>query len=189
MRAAILLGLAACAALGSAVQGKEPLLAELKGVKDLKISLGADAAAPSVQMRCQEIGMERARIGFLRVSLLRFPVVRGMELRLRDGSTTWASDFWAYAKAEDWLSNASVRGFRIVGSDDRPLLRASTAKLNMPLATLDLDEINLNLGGQVIDEKFARLWLQGSKEGILELPGKEIRIIDLPDSVTPNEKH
>ena len=176
MMKVLVVGLITSALAAITAYGQQPFLAELKGVKDLKISLGANAAEPSVRMLCREIGMESARIGFLRVSLLRFPVVRGMELRLRDGSTTWASDFWAYAKAEEWLSNASVRGFRIVGSDDRPLLRASTAKLNMPLATLDLDEINLNLGGQVIDEKFARLWLQGSKEGILELPGKEIRI-------------
>lgn len=187
MMRALLVGLITHALGAIAVYGQQPLLAELKGIKDLKISLGANVAEPSVHMLCGEIGMERARVGFLRVGLLRFPVVRDMKLQLAEGSTTWASDYWAYAKAEEWLSNASVRGFRIVGSDDRPLLRASTAKLNIPLETLDLGEINLNLGGHVIEEKFARIWLQGSKEGILELPGKEIRIIDLPDSVTPNE--
>lgn len=188
MMKALLVGLITHALGAIAVYGQQPLLAELKGVKDLKISLGANVAEPSVRMLCGEIGMERARVGFLRVGLLRFPVVRGMELRLRDGSPTWASDFFVYARAEEWLSNANVRGLHIVAGDGRTLLRAATAKLNLPLETLDLGEIKLNIGGHVIDEKFARIWLQGSKEGILELPGKEIRIIDLPDSVIPNEK-
>ena len=188
MRTAIVLGFVAHAAVGTVVQAQEPILAQLKGIKDLKISLGTNAAEPSVQMRCKEIGIERARLGFLRTGLLRFPVVREMELKLQDGAKTWASDLWEYAKTEEWLSNAALRGFRIVGSDGRLFLSASTAKFNMPLATLDLREINLEIGGHTLAEKFALIRLQGPKEGILELPGREIRVIDLPNSVALYEK-
>ena len=178
-----MLGFVAHAAVGTVVQAQEPILAQLKGIKDLKISLGTNAAEPSVQMRCKEIGIERARLGFLRTGLLRFPVVREMELKLQDGAKTWASDLWEYAKTEEWLSNAALRGFRIVGSDGQTLLSASTASFNVPLAALDLRDISLKIGDHTIAEEFARIGLQGRREGILKLPGGEIRVIDLPESV------
>lgn len=173
----------------TAAHGQESLLAKLKGVKGLKVSLGADAAEPSVRMLCGEIGIERARVGFLRVGLLRFPVIRDMKLQLAEGSTTWASDLWAYARQEEWLGRAEIRGLTIVASENQMLLRAESAKLNASLATLDLQNVTINIDGHTTEKKFARISLHGSEEGILTLPDRQMKVIDLPVLNTPHENH
>ena len=189
MMKALLVGLMTSALAATVVDGQQPFLAELKGVKDLKISLGANAAEPSVRMLCGEIGMESARIGFLRVSLLRFPVIRDMKLQLAEGSTTWASDLWAYAQQEEWLGHAEIRGLTIVASENQMLLRAESAKLNASLATLDLQNVTINNDGHTTEKKFARISLHGSEEGILALPDRQMRVIDLPVLNTPHKNH
>jgi hypothetical protein len=158
----------------------EPLFADLKSVKDLRVSLGADNAKPSVRIRCREIGVERARIGFLRVGLLRFPVIRDMELQLGDQATSWASDFLAYAEQEAWLGNASVRGLQIVCSKGKTLLRAETANLNIPAAKLELREVSFKNEGRPVVEKFASVALRGADQGTLILPETRMKVIDLP---------
>ena len=166
----------------------EPLLGSVKGLKDVTISLGTDAAEPSVRLRCREIQRERARLGFLRVGLVQHPVIRGLEIQIRSHQVTWAADFWGFAQKENWLLNATIRDLEILGSCGKLMVGAKEAIFDPSSASLELRDVTFQRGNRTIQGTTARLFLSGPEVGRLRLRDNESGVIDLEISGAPNEK-
>lgn len=153
----------------------------------MAISLGTDAAQPSVRLRCREIQRERARLGFLRVGLVQYPVIRGLEIQIRSYEATWAADFWTFVQKENWLLNATIRDLKILGPCGRPLIEAKEAIFDPSSSNLELRDVTFQLGNTTGCGITAKLVLSGPEIGRLRLRDNESGIIDLEISGASNE--
>jgi len=172
--------------LASPTLGREPLLSQLKGVKDVSVPVGPDSAAPSLRMNFAEIKSEPIRLGPFSLGLLPKRVIEGVDVRIASEQGSWASDLREFLQSEPMMAGVTLRRFRILDPEGGVCVAAKEATIAQTPWRILLWDVSIP-GDDSQKTPIANLYLEGPEEGYLIFGEKSWKLVGPPEPRTDHE--
>ena len=161
----------------SAAAGSEGLLTSSRWpshAKGLRFALPMDTGDPVLLVQCAEVQRGRGRVGVFKVAVLPQISIRDLELQVLSapGEGGWAKLFSSFLANEPPSASIAVEGFVLKDATGSLCLSARAARVADRGRVILLDAVTIFEGPGAGSFGRGKLFLAGSRAGLLEIPGR-----------------